>query len=207
MMHHQPTTVVFDVGNVLIEWDPRHLYRRVFDGDETKMNAFMSKVVTGAWNVEQDRGRSFEEGIALLVQQFPEWEAEIKAFDLRWHEMVPGAIEANVDLLAALNRAGTPTYAITNFSREKWAESVVRFPFLNAFAGAVVSAHEGVIKPDPRIYQRLAERYDLDLGQCVFIDDSARNIDAASALGMTTIHYTGAEVDVAAELRGLGFAF
>lgn len=206
-MHRQPTTVVFDVGNVLIEWDPRHLYRRVFDGDEAKMKAFMTEVVTSAWNVEQDRGRSVEDGIALLVGQFPEWEAEIRAFDLRWHEMVPGAIEVNVDLLAALNRAGTPTYAITNFSREKWAECVVRFPFLNSFAGAVVSAHEGVIKPDPRIYECLAERYDLDLGRCVFIDDSSRNIAAADALGMTTIHYTGAEIDVAAELRRLGLAF
>ncbi|MEO0672635.1 MAG: HAD-IA family hydrolase, partial [Pseudomonadota bacterium] len=115
--------------------------------------------------------------------------------------------EVNVDLLAALNRAGTPTYAITNFSREKWAECVVRFPFLNSFAGAVVSAHEGVIKPDPRIYECLAERYDLDLGRCVFIDDSSRNIAAADALGMTTIHYTGVEIDVAAELRRLGLAF
>jgi len=206
-MHRQLTTVVFDVGNVLIEWDPRHLYRRVFDGDEAKMKAFMTEVVTSAWNVEQDRGRSVEDGIALLVGQFPEWEAEIRAFDLRWHEMVPGAIEVNVDLLAALNRAGTPTYAITNFSREKWAECVVRFPFLNSFAGAVVSAHEGVIKPDPKIYECLAERYDLELAQCVFIDDSSRNIAAADALGMTTIHYTGAEIDVAAELRRLGLAF
>lgn len=206
-MDTQPNTIVFDVGNVLIEWDPRHLYRRLFEGDEAKMGAFMSEVVTGAWNVEQDRGRSFADGIALLVGQFPEWEAEIKAFDTCWHEMVPGPIQVNVDLLAAVKRAGVPTYAITNFSREKWAECIVRFPFLQTFDGAIVSAHEGVIKPDPVIYQRLAERHALDLSACVFVDDSAKNIAAASSLGMATIHYAGADVDVGAQLKRLGFTF
>lgn len=192
------SVVVFDVGNVLIRWDPRFLYAKLFP-DPERMRWFMTHVVTAAWNLELDRGRPYAEAVADLVQQHPEWEAEIRAYDLRWHEMVSGEIAENVAMLEALRRHGVPDYAITNYSREKWAESLVRFPFLGGFRDVVVSGHELVVKPDPAIYRILLERNGLSPGDCVFIDDSAANIQAARQLGFATVHY-GPDVNLTREL-------
>ncbi|GGG30266.1 HAD family phosphatase [Chelatococcus composti] len=196
MVHHEAaamtriTTVVFDVGNVLISWDPRHLYRRIFDGDEERVERFLAEVCTAEWNLEQDRGRSFAEAIAERVAAFPQWREEIEAYDRRWHEMVPGAIEGTVRILETLRAAGVPTYAITNFSAEKFAETRARFPFLDGFHGIVVSAHERLVKPDEAIYRVLLDRYGLEAGQCLFIDDSPANVAAARAVGMAAHHFT-----------------
>ncbi|WP_066733920.1 MULTISPECIES: HAD family phosphatase [Hyphomicrobiales] len=197
-------TAVFDVGNVLIRWDPFRVYREMIP-DEAKRQWFLQNVCTSAWNLEQDRGRSWEEGVALLVASHPEWEAQIRAYDERWHEAVPGMIEDSVAVLEALKARGEKVYAITNFSREKWAECLIRFPFLQSFDGVVVSAHERVIKPDPAIYRILLERYDLAAEDCVFIDDSAKNIETARALGMQGIHFVE-PVDLRAELARCGIA-
>ncbi len=197
-------TVVFDVGNVLISWDPVHVYREMIPDDE-KRAWFMQNVCTAAWNLEQDRGRSWEEGVALLVASHPEWESQIRAYDERWHEAVPGVIDDSVAVLAELRERGEKVYAITNFSREKWAECLIRFPFLQSFDGVVVSAHEGVIKPDPAIYDILLQRYALSAPDCIFIDDSARNIEAARAAGMEAIHFVE-PIDLRAELRRHGVA-
>jgi 2-haloacid dehalogenase len=195
-------TVVFDVGNVLVRWDPRLLYRELIP-DEAKLDWFMQNVCTAAWNIEQDRGRSWEDAVALLVADHPEWEAEIKAFDERWHETIPGVVEDSVAVLDELKRRGDKVYAITNFSREKWAECLIRFPFLQSFDGVVVSAHERLIKPDPAIYQVLLERYGLVAGDCIFIDDSARNIESAQAIGMQGVHFVE-PIDLRAQLRAAG---
>ncbi len=195
--------VIFDVGNVLIEWDPRHLYRKVFDGDEDRVAWFLANITTPAWNLEQDRGRSFGEAVAALQAEHPQYADEIAAFDTRWHEMVPGEIQPNVAVLQDLQTAGVPTYAITNFSREKWAEACQRFAFLSSFRGAVVSGAEGVIKPDPVIYQRLFDRYGLAADACVFFDDSERNVAAASALGVHAVHVTP-QTDLRLELSNVG---
>lgn len=197
-------TVVFDVGNVLIRWDPRHLYRTLIP-DETRLHWFMENVCTAAWNIEQDRGRSWEEAVALLVSSHPEWAQEIRAFDTRWQETVTGAIEDSVAILNELRARGEKVYAITNFSREKWAESLIRFPFLQSFDGAVVSAHEGLIKPDPAIFRVLLDRYGLAAEDCVFVDDSARNVAAARAVGMDAVHFVE-PIDLRAELRARGVA-
>ena len=141
--------------------------------------------------------------MALLVASHPEWTREIKAFDERWHETVPGVIEDNVALLAELKAKGEKVYAITNFSREKWAECLIRFPFLQSFDGAIVSAHEGLIKPDVAIYHTLLERYALSAPDCIFIDDSHKNVEAAHAVGMKAVHFVE-PIDLRAELRGLG---
>lgn len=194
--------VVFDVGNVLIRWDPRHLYRTLIP-DETKLHWFMENVCTAAWNIEQDRGRSWEEAVALLVLAHPEWAEEIRAFDTRWQETVTGQIEDSVAVLGDLQARGEKVYAITNFSREKWAESLIRFPFLQRFDGAVVSAHEGLIKPDPAIFRVLLERYGLAADECIFIDDSARNVAAARSVGMDAVHFVE-PIDLRAELRARG---
>lgn len=197
-------TIVFDVGNVLLRWDPRLLYRDLIP-DDGQRDWFMQNVCTAAWNVEQDRGRSWEDAVALLVSQHPEWETEIRAYDERWHETVPGAIDENVAILAELKAQGEKVYAITNFSREKWAESLIRFPFLQSFDGAVVSAHERLIKPDPAIYHVLLDRYELAAEDCIFVDDSLRNVEAARSVGMRAVHFAE-PTDLRAELRGLGAA-
>lgn len=203
MPSHQPT-IVFDVGNVLIRWDPRLLYRDLIPDDE-KRDWFMANVCTAAWNIEQDRGRSWEEAVALLVAAHPEWEREIRAYDQRWHETAPYVLDESVAILAELKAKGEKVYAITNFSREKWAECLIRFPFLQSFDGVVVSAHERLIKPDPAIYRVLLERYELVAGDCIFVDDSEKNVDAARAVGMQAVHFVE-PIDLRAALRGLGAA-
>ncbi len=197
-------TVVFDVGNVLIRWDPRLLYRDLIP-DPERLDWFMQNVCTAAWNIEQDRGRSWEEAVALLVAEHPEWEREIRAYDERWHETVPGIIEDSVATLKELKARGDKVYAVTNFSREKWAESLIRFPFLQSFDGVVVSAHERLIKPDPAIFHVLLERYGLAAGDCIFVDDSAKNIAAADGVGMRTVHFVE-PIDLRAALRERGLA-
>ena len=194
--------VVFDLGMVLIEWDPRHLYRKVFD-DPAKMEWFLTEVCHGNWNLEQDRGRSWEEGVGMLVGQHPEWEREIRAFDESWHDSVPHTITDSVAVLEELKGQGEKVYAITNFSREKWAECLVRFPFLQSFDGVVVSAHERLLKPERAIYEVLLDRYGLKAADCIFVDDSEKNVVGARAAGMRAVHFVE-PIDLRAELRGLG---
>jgi 2-haloacid dehalogenase len=194
--------VVFDVGNVLIRWDPLHLYRQLLP-DEARRAWFLENVCTRAWNIEQDRGRSWEEAVAGLVAAHPEWEAEIRAYDERWHETVPGIIEDSVAVLEDLKAGGEPVYAITNFSREKWAECLIRFPFLTRFDGVIVSAHEALLKPDPRIFALLMSRYGLEAESCIFVDDSPKNVVAARTMGMQAVHFVE-PIDLRSELRRLG---
>jgi 2-haloacid dehalogenase len=202
MMTSSPTTVVFDVGNVLLRWDPRNLYRRIFD-DEMQIEWFLSTICTTEWNVEQDRGRDWDEAVALLVGQYPDHETSIRAFHDRWHETVSGVIEDNVALLQRLRQAGVPTYCITNFSGPKFVEAQKRFPFLASFDGVVVSGDERVLKPDPAIYELLLSRYGLVAGDCIFIDDSAANVEGARKIGMHAVHYRE-PLDLGAELRRYG---
>jgi 2-haloacid dehalogenase len=185
------TTVVFDIGNVLIEWDPRHLYRHIFATSE-EMERFLATVCTSAWNLELDRGKSFEQGVAELVDRFPHHEEAIRAFDLRWDEMVPGLVEGTLALMERLEARGVPLYAITNFSAEKFEIARRRFPFVDRFRGVVVSAHERSVKPGRRIFEILLERYALRAEDCLFIDDSAANVTGARAVGMTAHHFKDA---------------
>jgi 2-haloacid dehalogenase len=194
--------VVFDVGNVLIQWDPRNLYRKLFD-DAAAMERFLAEVCTDAWNLEQDRGRTWAEAVAERVPLFPQHEALIRAYAARWQEMVPGEVEGSVAILEALRRAGVPLYAITNFSAEKFAESQARFPFLRGFRDVVVSAQERLVKPDPAIYRLLLDRNGLDPARCLFIDDSEKNVRGAEYVGMRAHHFRDAPT-LRAELAALG---
>ena len=202
MTSEKPTTVVFDVGNVLLRWDPRHLYRKLFD-DEAQMEWFLATVCTGSWNIEQDRGRDWDEAVTLLVRDYPDHEIPIRAFHERWHETVSGVIEENVALLGRLQGAGVPTYSITNFSGPKFVEAKQRFPFLGSFDGVIVSGDERLLKPDPEIYRLLLTRYGLEARDCIFIDDSKANVDGARAVGMRGIHFAE-PMDLAAELARYG---
>jgi len=192
-MTASPTVVVFDIGHVLIEWDPRHLYRQIFAGDAARMEWFLREVCPPSWNLEQDRGRTWADGIAEATARHPGYADAIAAYRARWHEMVPGAIAASVALLRALKARGVPLYAITNFAADTFAEVVARFEFFALFDGIVVSGTERLVKPGPAIFQRLGERYGLDLRHCLFVDDVLANVEGARAVGMTAHHFTSAE--------------
>jgi len=196
------STVVFDIGNVLIRWDPRFLYRKLI-ADEARMERFLAEVCTPAWNLEQDRGRDWPEAVAELVARHPGDADLIRAFDERWAEMVPGPIEGSVAILEELAAARVPLHAITNFSAAKWAETLPRFPFLALFGEVVVSAHERVLKPDAAIYRLLLDRRGIDPRTAVFVDDSAANVAGAEAVGMTAIRFTDPD-DLRLRLRDLG---
>ncbi len=195
--------VVFDLGMVLIEWDPRHLYRKVFD-DPERMEWFLAEVCHGAWNLEQDRGRNWQEAIDEAVARHPDLVHEIRLYRERWMEMVPGAIEDSVRILEELDAKGTPLYAITNWNHETFRETRERFAFLDRFRDIVVSGEEGLIKPDPAIFALLCERNGLDPKQCLFIDDSVKNVKGAEAVGWQAHHFTS-PVSLRADLvsRGL----
>jgi 2-haloacid dehalogenase len=196
------TTIVFDIGNVLIEWNPRHLYRKVFS-DQQRMEWFLNHVCNDAWNLEQDRGRRFAEAVAEKIALFPDFEAEIRAYDERWDEMVNGAIAGSLIVLRKLQSAGWPLFAITNFSSEKYELACRRFSFLTEFEGTIVSAHERLVKPSAEIFQRFLSRYNRQAEECLFIDDSAANIASAGRLGFHTAHFIGAD-GLALDLQRLG---
>jgi 2-haloacid dehalogenase len=197
-----PSVVVFDIGNVLLDWDPRHLYRKLFD-DHARMERFLAEVCNPAWNIEQDRGRLFRDAVAELVAVHPHHEAEIRAFDERWVETVSGPIQGSVDLLAELQAKGIPTYAITNFSAEKFVDAQRAWPFLESFIDVIVSGEHRVLKPDPAIYRLLLDGNGLTAEACVFIDDSVKNVAGARAVGMHALHFTGADA-LRADLKALG---
>ncbi|WP_368669557.1 HAD family hydrolase [Roseibium sp. RKSG952] len=196
--------VIFDIGNVLIEWNPELLYRKLLP-DPAKRHAFLRDVCTMDWNIQQDLGRSWAEAVAALSREHPDKTGLIAAYSDRWQEMVPGEIPGSVGILETLRQSGVPLYAITNFSSEKFAETEVRFPFLKThFLDVVVSAHERLVKPDPRIYEVLLSRNGLTAEDCVFIDDSLPNVNAARTLGMAAIHFQTAE-DLRRDLQEMGF--
>jgi 2-haloacid dehalogenase len=204
-MPHRPTSVVFDIGNVLIGWDPRHLYRKLFVDRAQDMEWFLANVCSDPWNLEQDRGRTFQEAVELLLRSQPEpLHDVIRAYDERWLEMLSGPIAGSVSILEALHAAHVPLYAITNWNQDKFREARVAYPFLEVFRGIVVSGDERLIKPDPAIYRVLIDRYDLRAEDCVFIDDSAKNVEGARAVGMHALRFESPE-RLADELRGLGF--
>lgn len=190
-MTQKITTIVFDIGNVLIEWDPRHLYRRIFATSD-EIEHFLANVCTSAWNLEIDRGKPFAEAVTELAATYPEHAIAIRAFDERWGEMVPGLVPGTLALMERLEERGIPLYAITNFSAEKFAEASLRFPFFDRFRGVIVSAHERLIKPDRAIFELLFSRYGLKAEECLFIDDSAANVAGARAVGMAAHHFKNA---------------
>jgi 2-haloacid dehalogenase len=198
-----PTAVVFDLGGVLIDWDPRYLYRTLFDGDDAAMEAFLSEVVTQEWNGHQDAGRPWSEAIEVLAAKHPERRDLIAAFWERWPEMLGGALDDTVAILAELRAAGVRVYALSNWSAETFPRARPRFPFLDWFDGIVISGEVKLVKPDPRIFSHLLETHGLAADRTVFVDDSETNVAAAVALGMIGIHFDGAEA-LRRELRSLG---
>ncbi len=196
------TAVVFDLGGVLIDWDPRYLYRTLFD-DEAAMEEFLATVTTQDWNRAQDSGRPFAEAIEELVERHPEKRDLIEAYWRRWPETLGDAIEPTVALLHELRSTGVRLYALSNWSGETFPLARPRYPFLEWFDGIVISGDERLAKPDPRIFEVLLERYGLSPAETLFIDDHAPNVEAAAALGFTALRFIGA-ADLRADLERLG---
>jgi 2-haloacid dehalogenase len=195
--------VIFDLGGVLLDWNPRYLYRKMFD-DEAAMERFLAEVCTMDWHEANDRGVSFEVTCAQLAAEHPEHAEHIWAWGTRTEEMMGGPIEGTVEVLRELIAAGSVrVFALTNMEAHTYPLRRERYDFLGWFEGTVVSSTEGVIKPDPRIFEVLLERYGLEAGSTLMIDDSARNIAAARALGMPTVLFQSPEA-LRAELEEAG---
>ena len=186
-------TIIFDLGNVLVDWSPMHVFGDYFDSEE-KRNYFLENICTADWNEQQDEGRSIVEATEELVKKFPDWEQPIRDFYGRWTEMLKGPIYESVEIFRQLKDSGRyKIYALTNWQAGLFDIALVRYNFLHWFDGRVVSGEEKTRKPFPEFYQRLLDRYHVNPSEALFIDDSLRNVKAAEKLGIKSIHFTGAE--------------
>ena len=192
--------IIFDFGGVLIDWNPRQLYRNVFD-DEIEMEFFLDKICSPEWNLKQDAGRSFNDATMELVNKFPQYKKEIRIYYSNWTKMIVGAIEENVVLIGGL-KDKYRLFGLTNWSAEAFPIVFNQYPFLKEFEGIVVSGTEKIVKPDARIYKILLTRYELIANESLFIDDNYENIKAANNLGFKTI-YLKEKVNLKNELQKL----
>ncbi|HKX30973.1 MAG TPA: HAD family phosphatase [Blastocatellia bacterium] len=201
-MNNSKPAIIFDLGGVLIDWNPRHLYRQLFD-DEAAMEKFLSEVCTPHWNEQQDAGRPFADAVELLVAEHPQSEHHIRAYWDRWLEMIGGEIEPTVTVMAELKAAGYPLYGLSNWSAETFKRTRHLFEFLDWFEDLVISGEVKLIKPDPRIFELLLRKIGRPSHECVYIDDSAANVSAAERLGFEAILFSSA-AQLRKELAGLG---
>ncbi|MXV16163.1 HAD family hydrolase [Hufsiella ginkgonis] len=186
--------VIFDLGAVLIDWKPEYLYQKIYP-DESEMREFLRSICTSEWNEEQDAGRSLKEGTDLLLARYPEKKTAIRAFYDRWEEMLGGPIPGTVKILEELKASGKfRLYALTNWSAETFPVAERTYDFLGWFDGIVVSGVEKMRKPAPEFYRLLLDRFSLEAGDVLFIDDNARNTHAAEQLGIRSIHFTDARL-------------
>ncbi|MGN6867866.1 MAG: HAD family hydrolase [Solirubrobacteraceae bacterium] len=184
----RPTAVVFDLGGVLLDWNPRHLYRKLFD-DEAEMDRFLSEVCTMEWHHAHDLGVPPEETSPPLVETHPQHAEHIWAWTQRSEEMLAGPIDETVEILRALKDRGVPLYALTNMETWTYPGRRERYPFLTWFDGTIVSGFEGVAKPDRKVFELLLDRFGLTPGTTIFIDDSPKNVAAARAAGIQAIEF------------------
>jgi 2-haloacid dehalogenase len=194
--------VVFDVGGVLLDWDPRHLYRKLF-ADQAEMEWFMAEICTPAWHAPHDRGVSTAASCAELASRHPQYSELIWAWSTRSEEMIGGVDAGSVEVLRAVRETGMPCYALTNMEAEMYPLRLKRFPFLGWFDGTVVSGREGVAKPEPAIFMRLLDRFGLKPRTTLMIDDTLENLEAASKLGIQTVLFSSSR-QLRAELETAG---
>jgi 2-haloacid dehalogenase len=196
------TTVVFDLGRVLIDWDPRHLYRQLVD-DPDEVDAFLAEVGFAEWNARQDAGRPFAEAVTELAARHPARRTLIEAYPTRFADSLVGETPGSVAVLREVIDRGFRALALTNWSAETFPHALARFPFLGWFDGIVVSGAEGVAKPDERLFSILVDRHQVDPQRSVFIDDAEANIETAARMGFIAIHFTDAAA-LRAALADLG---
>lgn len=186
-------TIIFDLGNVLIDWNPKYVFDKLFD-DEDRKKYFFENICTMEWNEAQDAGRPIKEATEELVAQYPEWKEYIEAYYGKWTEMLGGPIHDTVEIFKTLKQSGRyKLYALTNWSAETFPYALEMYEFLHWFDGRVVSGEEKMRKPHPEFYQVLLDRFDVRAEEALFIDDSVRNIQAAKKIGIKTIHFTSPE--------------
>lgn len=195
--------VVFDLGKVLIDWDPRYLYRRHFGADEAAMEEFLSSVCSMTWHTRCDAGVPMAENVRELAAHHPDKADLIRAWDEEWPAMFAGTIPGSVELLEQLHERGVPLFAITNYPADKWPHGLSLFPFLGRFRDVLVSGIEKLAKPDPEIFRRACGRFGISPETSLFIDDLAANVAAAAALGFEIHHFRGAD-GLEADLKARG---
>lgn len=198
--------IIFDFGKVLLEWNPRHVYQRYFPNDPEGIERFLQEVNFAAWNLQQDKGRPFAEGIAVLSRQFPHYSHLIQAYLDDWIYSVVGPISGTVSILKRLKQAGYPLYGLSNWSAETFPHARAKYDFFDLFDGIILSGDVGLVKPDPQIYQITLNRIGRLARECIFIDDAVPNIEQAQKLGFVTILFE-APRQLEASLRDLGIAF
>lgn len=182
-------TIIFDLGGVLIDWNPMYVYKDYFESVE-KRDYFFTHICTSDWNEEQDAGRSIVEATQSLVAQFPDWEQPIRDYYGRWTDMLNGPIQETVELFRQLKESGRyKIYALTNWQADLFNIALVRYNFLHWFDGRVVSGEEKMRKPFPEFYQLLLNRYHVKAEEALFIDDNLRNVKAAEALNIRSVHF------------------
>jgi 2-haloacid dehalogenase len=184
---------VFDIGGVVIDWNPRYLFRKFFGGDPEGLERFLTEVDFWNWNAELDRGRPFAEGVADRSARFPRYANLLQAFDARWEETAGGPITGMPDFLRRLHSAGYPLFGITNSSAEKFPILRKKFPFLSLFARILLSGEAGVNKPDPRIFRLFLDRTGRTKEEILFIDDTEANVASARRLGWDAVRFLSAE--------------
>ena len=192
--------IVFDFGGVLIDWNPRYLYRSYFAGDEERMEWFLQNVCTYPWNIQMDGGKPFAEGVAELTALHPEWAEAIGVYHTRWAEMIGGEVEGTASLIKRLKAAGYRVFGLTNWSMETYPLIRDSYEVFSLFEGVVVSGEEHLLKPDGKIYRCLLERYSLEAAESVFLDDNADNVAGAETVGMEAVRFVDAQ-QAEAELK------
>jgi 2-haloacid dehalogenase len=202
-MSNKIDAIIFDLGGVLIDWNPAYVFDQMFE-DEEKKKHFFQNICTNEWNEQQDAGRSLQEATDELIQKYPEWKEYIEAFYGRWEEMLGGPIHETVDIFRQLKEEGRyKLYALTNWSAETFPVALEKYEFLHWFDGRVVSGEEKMRKPFPEFYQLILNRFELVPHETLFIDDNLRNVEAASTLGISTVHFKSPE-QLKDELKGKG---
>ena len=196
-------TIVFDLGGVLIDWNPRYLFRKHFGGDDARMETFLREVCNQHWNEKQDAGRPFAEAMAEVAERHPEWREMIHLYFAKWPEMLGGPIQGTVDIMSRLRGDGWPLYALTNWSAETFPYALKRFDFLHWFNGIVVSGAEKMLKPEARFFKLLIDRHGLEAGSSLFIDDVQANVDGARAAGLQAVRFTNPQT-LSEDLRRFG---
>ena len=185
--------IVFDFGNVLVEWNPRYIYQRYFPNDPEAMERFLDEVDFMEWNAQQDKGRTFKEGVAALSKEFPHYAHLIQAYHDHWKDSIGAAHWGTVEIMKQLKQAGYPLYGLSNWSAETFPHTREKYDFFDLFDDMVISGEVGHVKPQPEIFHILLEKVGRPAQECLFIDDSLANIQQAQRIGFATIHFQSSE--------------
>jgi 2-haloacid dehalogenase len=185
--------IIFDFGNVLLEWNPRYVYQRYFPNDPEAIERFLKEVNFVDWNLQQDKGRPFAEGVAILSEKFPHYAQLIQAYHQNWTDSIGAAYDGTIEILKQLKQAGYPLYGLSNWSAETFPFAREKYDFFDLLDDFVLSGEVGHVKPDPEIFHIILKKIGKPAEECLFIDDSLTNINQAQKMGFATIHFQSPE--------------